>query len=309
MGKSTFTGPVQSENGYNHVEKSTSTGALLDHTTVGGRDARRTYLEEYFLQRPALNAVATAPLTNADASHADNDALILARGVANRNFEVLGTNSTTALVTYSATRAGITLTTAGADEDQMIITPHLDTNQTAWSSYVWGSENSVEWDCTISTAAAIDNMKIWAGLKKTNDQLVATDTDQAYFKFQTDATNSEAFTDYTLLHFVYSTAGTDYISALPITVAASTIYHLKIKIDSARTATIFVNGIQYNITGTAASTGGTAVASVNPRETVTRSAALADDVTLIPYVGIEAGDASAAAMDLHYMGASRLIFE
>ena len=36
----------------------------------------RLLLEEYFHQRPALNAVATAPLTNADGSHNDNDAII-----------------------------------------------------------------------------------------------------------------------------------------------------------------------------------------------------------------------------------------
>ena len=40
------------------------------------------------------------------------------------------------------------------------------------------------------------------GLKLTNDQLVSADNDQAYFKFQTDADNSETFTDFTLLHFV-----------------------------------------------------------------------------------------------------------
>ena len=51
------------------------------------RNPDRYYLEEYFVQRPALNAVATAPLTNADGSHAANDAIILARGIANRNFE------------------------------------------------------------------------------------------------------------------------------------------------------------------------------------------------------------------------------
>ena len=210
---------------------------------------------------------------------------------------------TTALCTFNATSAGIVLTTATADEDQAILAPHLDTNQSAWQVTKWGTENQVDWECSINPNA-IDNQKLWAGLKLTNDQLVATDDDQAYFKFQTDADNSETFTDFTKLHFIHSIAGTDYISQLPITVAANTIYHLRIQINSARQAAIFVNGIQYNVTTTAGSTGGTAVTTGT-----TRTAALTDDVDLIPYVGIEAGAAAAEAVDVHYQGISRVIFE
>ena len=221
---------------------------------------------------------------------------------ANQNFEVLGTNMTSALCTRNATAAGITLTTATADEDQAILAPHLD-GASAWNATKWGTENEVTWECSINTNA-IDNQKLWAGLKLTNDQLIATDADQAYFKFQTDATNSEAFDDYTLLHFIHSIGGTDYISALPITVAANTIYHLKISIDSDRKLSIFVNGTQYNITSTSGSTGGTAVTSGT-----TKSAAMTDDIDLIPYIGIEAGDGAAEAVDVHYQCISRTIFE
>ena len=221
---------------------------------------------------------------------------------ANENFEVLGTNMTSALATRNATAAGITLTTATADQDQAILAPNLDA-ATAWGSTKWGTENQTVWECSINTNA-IDNQKLWAGLKLTNDQLIATDADQAFFKFQTDDTNSEAFTDYSLLHFVYSVGGTDYISALPITVAANTIYHLKIEIDSSRQAAIFVNGIQYNVTSTSGSTGGTAVTTGT-----TRSLALTNDIDLIPYIGIEAGAAAAEAVDVHYQCISRTLFE
>ena len=210
---------------------------------------------------------------------------------------------TTALVTFDSDRAGLVITTAGADQDQAIIAPHLDTNQTAWQTIKWGTENEVEWECALSTNA-IDNQKLWAGLKLTNDQLIATDANQAFFKFQTDATNSEAFDDYTLLHFVHSIGGTDYISALPITVAANTLYRLKITIDSNRKASIFVNGIQYNVTTTSGSTGGTAVT-----KGTTPTAALTDDIDLIPYIGIEAGAAAAEALDVHYQAISRVIYE
>ena len=156
---------------------------------------------------------------------------------------------------------------------------------------------------------AIDNQKVWAGLKLTNDQLVATDDDQAFFKFQTDATNSEAFSDYSYLHFVHSIGGTDYISQLPITVAANTSYHLKIKIDSARKATIYVNGVQYNVTSTSGSTGGTAVTAVQPGVQASKTAALTNDVDFIPYNGIEAGAGAAEALNTHFVCMSRKHYE
>jgi len=303
MAKTTFSGPVRSENNYKVVSKTASTGVVHDRTMGSGvKDARRYYLEEWFEKKPALNAVA---IIDPDADSASD---LAAYVIANKQFEVLGTNMTTALCTFGTTIAGILVTTAGADADQAIIAPHLDTNQSSWQVNKWGTENSVEWECSIQLPA-IDNQKVWAGLKLTNDQVVATDDDQAYFKFQTDATASEAFTDFTKLHFVHSIGGTDYISQLPITVAATTPYHLKIVIDSDRKATIYVNGIQYNITTTSGSTGGTAVTAVQPSKAVVKSAALTNDVDFIPYIGIEAGDGAAEALNVHYQAISRNVYE
>ena len=299
MGTSTFSGPLRSQDSVKLVSKNTTTGLIQDRTLHGNaaKDTRRYYLEEWFTQLPKLNAV---NIIDPDA----NDAAALALHVlANKNFEVLGTNMTSALSTRNATAAGITLTTATADQDQAILLPHLDANQTGWSGTKWGTENQTVWECSINTNA-IDNQKLWAGLKLTNDQLLVTDDDKAYFKFQTDATNSEAFTDFTKWHFIHSIGGTDFISVLPITVAANTIYHFKIEIDSARKLSIFVDGIQYNITTTSGSTGGTAVTSGT-----TKSGAMTDDVDLIPYIGIEAGAAAAEAVDVHYQCISRTIFE
>ena len=298
MANTTFSGSVRSEDNFKLVSKNTTTGLIQDRTKASGlKDTRRYYLEEYFVQLPKLNAV------NIIDPDADDASALALHVLANKNFEVLGTNMTSALSTRNATAAGITLTTAGADQDQAIVLPHLDSNQTAWTGTKWGTENQTVWECSINTNA-IDNQKLWAGLKLTNDQLVATDANQAFFKFQTDATNSEAFDDYTLLHFVHSIGGTDYISALPITVAANTNYHLKIEFDSARKMSIFVNGQQYNITSTSGSTGGTAVTTGT-----TKSAAMTDDIDLIPYIVIEAGAAAAEAVDIHYQCISRLIFE
>ena len=233
MANTTFTGPVRSENNVQLISKTAGTGLVHDRTQCFGlHDARRKYLFEGFYQRPGLNAI---NIIDPDA----NDAAALAvTQAANKNFETLGTNYTTALTTFSATQAGITMTTATADQDQAILLPHLDTNQTSWSGTKWGTENEVEWECSISLPA-LDNQKVWAGLKLTNDQLVATDDNQMFFKYQSDATNSEAFTTFANWHFVHSIGGTDFISRLPIAVETDTQYHFRIKVDSDRKATIF----------------------------------------------------------------------
>ena len=303
MANTSFVGPVRSKNNYKLYSTTASTGVEHDRTMGDpAKDARRYYLEEWFTKKPGLNAVA---IIDPDA---DSASALAAYVIANKDFETLGTNMTTALTTFSATHGGILMTTAGADQDQAILLPHLDTNQTAWSGTKWGTENSVEWECSISLPA-IDNQKVWAGLKLTNDQLVATDDDQIFFKFQTDATNSEAFSDFTYWHLVHSIGGTDYISQIPVTVAADTPYHLKIVIDSDRKATCFINGVQYNVTSTAGSTGGTAVTAVQPGVAAAKTAALTNDTDFIPYIGIEAGAAAAEAINVHYQAICRNVFE
>ena len=303
MANTTFSGPVRSENGFKLTSKTASTGVVHDRTFgTPAKDARRYYLEEYFSKKPGLNAVA---IIDPDADSASDLAAFV---IANRDFETLGTNYTTALTTFAAHQAGILMTTATADQDQGILLPHLDTNQTAWSGTKWGTENQVQWECSIQ-AAQTDNEKIWAGLKLTNDQLIATDDDQIFFKYATDATNGESLTSTTNWHVVHSIGGTDYISRLPISFAADTPYHLKIVIDSDRKATVFVNGIQYNLTSTSGSTGGTAVTAVQPGKAVVKSAALTNDVNLIPYIGIENGDAAAAVLNVHYTAISRHVYE
>ena len=220
------------------------------------RTADRYFLDEYFLQRPGLNA------------DIDQVSTVEVQRALNRNFEVLGTNMTTALATFDADYAAIKLTTAGADQDQAILAPHLDTAASAWSGIIWGTENQVEWECVISTAA-IDNQKVWAGLKLTNDQLVITDADQAFFFFRTDTTNGEFQVDYTMLYFAYSVGGVDYVTNLEITVAANTKYHLRIVIDSDRKPSAFVNGVQYGLNHTSPSGAVWGDSTVDAAEAIT----------------------------------------
>ena len=303
MAKTSFTGPVRSKEGFKIYNITDSTGVDADRTVhdSGIKDTRRYYLEEYFAQLTGINAdlASTTESTNTPVS---------------RNFEALGTNMTSALATYSATVAGMTITTAGSDADQSIVAPHLDTKQTAWTGTKWGTENQVHWEAGIRTSSAIDNQKIWAGLKLTNDQLPQTDANQAYFYFATDETNGQVLSTYTPLYFIYSIAGADYLTNLGITVAASTNYHLKIAMDSNRKLSVFVNGEQYGLATTATTTfdgttsvTGTTQATIDNR--TQKSTAMTNDINLIPYIGIEAGDGAAAALDVQYEAISRLIFE
>ncbi len=309
MAKTSFTGPVRSKEGFKIYNITDSTGVDADRTVhdLGIKDTRRYYLEEYFKQRPILNA-------NLDQAYT----VEVARA-GNKDFEVLGTSMTSALCTFSTTVAGITMTTGGSDADQGILVPTLDTagtkqEQSAWSGINWGTENQVHWETSIRTSSAIDNQKIWAGLKLTSDQLPQTDANQAYFYFATDETVGQVLSTYTPLYFIYSIAGADYLTNTGITVAADTNYHLKIKFDSDRKMSIFVNGRPYGLATTATTTfdgttsvTGTTQATID--NNIQKSTAMTNDIDLIPYIGIEAGDGAAAALDVQYEAISRLIFE
>lgn len=208
----------------------------------------RITLTENFLRKPGLNA----DIQNAAEA---------TREIANTDFEILGTSAVDADVTLYA-EGGISMATHGAGNDQTIILPHLDTDQSAWTKTTWGTDQQSRFECVIQTAASVAAMKIWAGLKLTNTNTVATDNDQAYFLFDTAASANA-----TLWHYVYSIGGTDtdtaVSSALVAAVATTTTYHLVIDIDSSRIARFYINGL---LVGT--------------------STALTNATDLIPYVGV-----------------------
>ena len=116
MANTTFSGAVRSENNFKLISKPASTGVVHDRTQgFGLRDARRYYLYEPFLQRPGLNAI------NIIDPDADDATALAVTQAANKNFETLGTNYTTALTTFPGTQAGILMTTATADQDLSLI--------------------------------------------------------------------------------------------------------------------------------------------------------------------------------------------
>jgi hypothetical protein len=264
------------------------------------RNPERYYLEEFYKRRPALNAD-LSPTSADDGNDGATAAQIATMMAANTDFEALGTNATSSSVAFSSTRAGINLTTGTAGTDQVIILPHLDTNQSAWTNIKFGTENQVEWECAVSVAD-IANVCFWTGLKETNTPVLITDANQAYFFFDTGTVVGSA-TSKTTLHFCYSVANTDYVTDLGITAEADIIYRLRIVIDNNRKVSIFVNEVQYGLTTTSSATG------LTVSNETQKSAQLTTNIDLIPYVGVQQTTAAADTLTLYYQKISRILFE
>jgi len=239
------------------------------HGSIYRSRANGMILEENFTQRPLLNAdiliTATAPTLA-------QMALIFA---ANRNFEVAGTNMTSALSTHS-TGGGITLTTAGADEDQALLQPHTDTTQTSWATADFSTSDRVVMDTVIVTGADITASIIHAGLKLTNDNVVATDAEQAFVRYEAGVASG-------VFQLITSDAGTDTTTATTVTVAASTSYHIKLAINGDREVSLFINGVL--------------AAHV--------AAAVGAGHDLIPFIGIEGSEAAAKALTVRHLDISK----
>ena len=250
----TFACPPYSNGPYEHDQI-----LIRNKPCVDGAD--RYVLSENFNQRPGLNASVGITF--------------------NVDFEILGTNAAEADVTWGTTVGGLELKTHGADNDQVIVLPHLDTLQTGWSGVKWGTENQVIWECVIKTSDVTTGILIWAGLKLTSDPTVATDDDQAYFRFSTD----DADTNWEIVN---SIGGTDITSDSGVTVSASTIYYFRIEIDSDRKAHYFINNKE-----------------------VYMSAAMTNDIDLIPYVGVQCLDATPSSQYLYLakQKISRYVYE
>ena len=210
------------------------------------------------------------PSLNADMQNAAE----ATRMIADPDFEVGGTNATSALSTFYA-EGGILFTTAGADLDQMILIPHLDANQSAWAQVTWGTDQETEWEARITTAALITTCTIWAGLKLTNTSVSATDANQVFFRYQ-NGVNGGRF------QAVSSIAGVDVEADTGIEVAINTNYHLRISIDNLRVARFYIDG-----------------------KIVATSGVLTDAIDLIPYIGVQAGAVAARALRIRDCAISR----
>jgi len=202
-------------------------------------------------------------------------------GVArNLDFEILGTNADIADFSWDTVRGGVKFVTGAADNDQVIVLPHLDAKQTAWTGVKFGTENQVVWEAMITAGDDVaTGVLYWAGLKLTNTPVIATDANQVFFRFSTDDSD-------TTFRCISSIAGTDTNADSGVTVTAGSEYKLRIEIDGDRKAHFFINDKE-----------------------VEQTAALTNDVDFIPYIGIQALSAAAEHVIVHYEKISRILFE
>lgn len=258
--------------------------------TIEGLDKLATIAGGTFVNRARTTGVYTAlsdfrhemrwvagedgkPGLNADLDSTDE----AVRVRTNRQFEIGGNNATSVLCTHNV-GGGVRLTTAGADGDEMILIGHLDANQTGWDDMTGDSSKEVHWETLIRThATLVTNTIIWAGLKLTSAEAVATDDDKVYFRYEDDVNSGK-------WEFVYSIGGTDVQDDTGIAVAAAENYHLRIVIDDQLIARGYINGV---LVGT--------------------STALTASKDLKPYIGVaDDGSTRAAYINIYGQTISRL---
>ncbi len=196
------------------------------------------------------------------------------RMIADPDFELLGTNAVSASSAFNP-EGGITLTTAGASADQVILLPHLDANQSGWTQFTWGTDREVAWQTRIKTGAAVTAQIVWAGLKLTNTPVVATDNDQVFVRYEAGVNDGE-------FQVVYSIGDTDTTVDTGVVVALATTYEIVIAISSSRVARVFIDGVL-----------------------VATSTALTDEVDLKPYIGVQASAAAAKSLTVYGQSISR----
>jgi len=196
--------------------------------------------------------------------------------IADRAFEIVGEGAVSADVSHYA-EGGVAIVTNGTDADAIILAPHLDASQTAWTGTTWGTDEEVEWECDIKTGAAITTCAIVAGLKLTNTDVVATDADQIFFRYQSGV-NSGGW------EAVHSIGDVDLQEDAGVpAVVLDTGYHLKITIDNERVGRMYIDG-----------------------KLVKTTAALTTGVDFIPYIGItERGASSARTLRVRGQAISR----
>jgi hypothetical protein len=164
--------------------------------------------------------------------------------LANKNFELSGTNAANAGVAFS-TGGGVTLTTAGGSSDQMILGPLSEATVKAdggagatYNSIVqvteWATTKSPHFRAQIRTwPNASETSIVWAGLKLTSTPTAATDNDQAFFR-ATDGGNWICWV---------SNTGADASYDTGIAFANDTDYLLEIRVDANRIPRFYINKV------------------------------------------------------------------
>lgn len=233
--------------------------------TLGGRAGIQTptrcVWREDFAQRPGL-AGDIDPVDPNAPTQAELDAIF----TVNRVFMVAGTNMTSALVTHSASKGGIVLTGAGADNDQALLEPR--SNPAAGNRWLAGFDSDQKPALSFSfRLPSVDDLSVKLGFALTSAHDLTTDADQVGLFFSTDTGGNF------LVHT--SIGNSDATIDTGVTPAADTEYRVDIEINASRIAEVRINGAL-----------------------VARTLALTTNIALIPMFSQQARDAADIVLDL-----------
>jgi len=166
-----------------------------------------------------------------------------------------GTNAASLTSCLHSTTGGLRLLTAGADNDQVMLSPHTTAGLGGLDDVQWSTSKETAIWFLITTPSAIATVLYNFGLTLTATTDITTDADQVKFSYDTDTPDTNWMVN-------VSIAGTDTELDAGVPVAVSTQYMLGIAIGSDRKAKCYVDdGNRFR--GTHRVTSGALTASIN----------------------------------------------
>jgi hypothetical protein len=190
---------------------------------------------------------------------------------ANLDWEMTGTGAASLTAATHSTGGGIKMLTNGTDDRQVILSPHLDTQQSSLNAVDFEVEDGPYMGVKVETADSVAAIKIHIGLVIAVDSFdEGTDANQLRFTFDTDTSDANWKAN-------WSIGGDDTEKDTGVAVSANTAYMLRIAVDDDRKGHFYIND------KLEAST--TAIKDVG-----------VTDINLIPFIAIQALATGAATL-------------
>lgn len=245
--------------------------------------------ENISLAVPSAGASTVAPTLRTAASYSPRFEVVdrfplrpqLAASVANANASkitcLIGTNAADANAAFN-TGGGVTLTTAGAANDQMLVRGHATAGQSAMTGTTWSTSNQLVYRAVIRVQDTA-NIVIGAGLKTSltaGATLLdnATDANQIWFGYATDDRFGVGAANWAAVIRIGAASANVSLGAI-----ATGLNYLTLTIDSSRICRFYLNG---------------ALAAT--------SAAITAATSLLPFAGCEALAAAGRQMGVCFLG-------
>lgn len=247
------------------------------NSTTFSRSPGRWYFEEFFHKLPGVQSdfdfTTTGP-TDAEF------ALFMAK---NFHWMLVGDNSVSANATYSATLAGVTITTDTNAGDEIIIRPRDEIDGSAVlhslaavNGLNFRTNAEIDFEAAITLGGTLTGSNYGLGMKLTADfENISGDAHGVWFRGAGGGANWSAITN---------VAGVDTDTDTGVAAAPSTTYRVRISVDSNLIPRFYIDETLVE-TGPAVTTG----------------------QDLIPVVGMHTTAGGARAMTVHYIKISRVI--